>query len=118
MVVNIRTARLLRPDINLRDQLSHVVGWRERLRLGHISSEENSNAVVPMDTSGPSSSSQTPCKSTKDIKRLEVFQIFPTPWASDKHVRLFFKDTHSRVNAHYSKFGKKVILIGNRNLKN
>lgn len=88
MVVNIRTARLLRPDINLRDQLSHVVGWRERLRLGHKSSEvmvENSNAVVPMDTSGPSSSSQTPCKSTRDIKRLEVFQIFPTPWASDKH---------------------------------
>ena len=111
MVVNIRTARLLRPDINLRDQLSHVVGWRERLRLGHKSSEEmaeNSNAVVPMDTSGPSSSSQTPCKSTRDIKRLEVFQIFPTPWASDKHVRPFFKDTHSRVQAHFFKFGKKT----------
>merc|ERR1711884_479472 len=83
MVVNIRTARLLRPDINLRDQLSHVIGWRERLRLVDKTEDKevNSNAVVPMDTSGPSSSCS---QNSTDIKRLEVFQIFPTPWASDK----------------------------------
>ena len=84
MVVNIRTARLLRPDINLRDQLSHVVGWREKLRLGHKTSAltmaGNSNVMTPMDTSGPSPSSSN----SNEIKRLEVFQIFPTPWASDK----------------------------------
>ena len=90
MVVNIRTARLLKPDINLRDQLSHVVGWREQSRQativdhnttsgqGAISGpgSENKTALVP--TSGGGGSNPT------DIKRLEIFQIFPTPWASDK----------------------------------
>ena len=30
MVVNIRTARVLKPGVNLRDQLSHAIGWRSR----------------------------------------------------------------------------------------
>ena len=90
MVVNIRTARLLRPDINLRDQLSHVVGLRNdsssrRPSIVDMSGSSGGtlslegpaceNAVVPV------SSAQ---RSQNEIKRLEVFQIFPTPWASDK----------------------------------
>ena len=30
MVVNIRTARILKPGVNLRDQLSHAIGWKNR----------------------------------------------------------------------------------------
>ena len=67
MVVNIRTARLLRPNVNLRDQLSHAVGWKNRSAHKHPSISEKENS---------SSSSST--------KRLEMFSLFPTPWAADK----------------------------------
>lgn len=93
MVVNIRTARLLRPDINLRDQLSHVLGLQNQARRPSIADNSGTsgpggtslegpdlgpNALVPR---GHSPSNQN---TSKDINRLEVFQIFPTPWASDK----------------------------------
>lgn len=93
MVVNIRTARLLRPDINLRDQLSHVVGLQDgSSRRPSIADKSGTsgpggtslegpdfgpNALVPR---GPSNQN-----TSDNMKRLEVFQIFPTPWASDKH---------------------------------
>jgi len=91
MVVNIRTARLLRPDINLRDQLSHVVGLQDPSRRPSIANKSGTsgpggtslegpdfgpNALVPR---GPSNQN-----TSEGLKRLEVFQIFPTPWASDK----------------------------------
>ena len=62
MLVNIRTARLLRPDANLRDQLSHVVGLK-RPQNG------TSNAVAPPSTSS---------------NRLRVHQFFGSPWAEDR----------------------------------
>lgn len=67
MVVNIRTARLLRPDTNLRDQLSHVVGGINQPKS--ICSDGGS-------TSGASSS-------TGGDKRLQVFQFFGNKWATD-----------------------------------
>lgn len=68
MVVNIRTARLLRPDANLRDQLSHVVG-------------SGGNGPKSICNSGSSTSS-----GNGSDKRLQVFQFFGNKWATDiKH---------------------------------
>lgn len=94
MVVNIRTARLLRPDINLRDQLSHVVGLQQDLsRRPSIADKSGTSGPGGTSLEGPDfgpnvlvprggSSNQN---TSEGLKRLEVFQIFPTPWASDKH---------------------------------
>ncbi len=68
MVVNIRTARVLRPGVNLRDQISHAIGWADRGQRQLAQSYSNSG-------SGSGSNSGS---------RLELSQIFQSPWASDE----------------------------------
>merc|ERR1719412_1020176 len=78
MVVNIRTARVLKPGVNLRDQLSHAIGWRSRsfdqMALSFSSSPSTSQSFNQYATALP----------TPTNRRLELFQMFPSPWASNE----------------------------------
>lgn len=74
MVVNIRTARLLRPDTNLRDQLSHVVGGINQPKS--ICSDGGSTSDASSSTGGGGGGGN------RD-KRLQVFQFFGNKWATD-----------------------------------
>ena len=68
MLVNIRSARMLRPGFNLQDQLSVVYGGKkhfgEQNTVQHAKRTDSSSANMPIK------------------KRLEYQQIYSSPWAS------------------------------------
>ena len=69
MVVNIRTARLLRQKGNLRDQLTHIIGTTPYLEH-HPLGCQNGSSVVDTTQEHPS----------RDESCLRYKQIFPSPW--------------------------------------
>ena len=73
MVVNIRTARLLRQKGNLRDQLSHIIGSTStNLQNDPVGSQTSS---IAERIQGQQQGADKSC--------LRYKQIFPSPWLTD-----------------------------------
>ena len=91
MIVNIRTARILKPGVNLRDQLSHAIGWNNRsfdqMALSYSSSNKSNNQSASsilgkLTNGGAGGNKSDSVTSSNGGRRLELFQMFPSPWAS------------------------------------
>lgn len=88
MIVNIRSARILRPGVNLQDQLQHAVG---------SALNKDTSGVTQMLQQGGGQVAAQGSSSGQPTRRLEYKQVFQSPWACDADHEEHFANLMSSI---------------------